>query len=177
MGGAPAGSGGVDGEGRADCALPTLSLSLHGPSSLPQGPHETPPAPDQPAGLDVAGAGLGPGLPPLGTCPAAPAFATTPMPTNWPECGRPGPFSHGHCQACPASGRTPVFASCVLGCLAPAWPPVFRRTLVGSGSDAPVWPALGRRGDIPAGPPALLPPPLPRLPPLAPRPSPSPPSQ
>lgn len=179
MGGAPAGSGGVDGEGRGDCALPTLSLSPHGPSSLPQGPHETPPAPDRPAGLDVAGAGLGPGLPPLGTCPAAPAFAATPMPTDWPECGRPGLGPVPTDTARPArlqDGRWP-FASCVLGCLAPAWPPVFRRTLVGSGSDAPVWPALGRRGGILAGPPALLPPPLPRLPPLAPRPSPSPPSQ
>ena len=110
----------MDGDDRGDCALLTLSLSPRRPSSLPQGPHETSPAPDQPAGLDMAGAGSGPGLLPLGTCPAAPAFAVAPMPTDWPECGRPSPGPVPTDTARPAGFRTdadpsrPVFLAALL---------------------------------------------------------------
>lgn len=79
------------------------------PPAFPRAPTRQPPAPDQPAGLDMGGAGSGPGLPLLGTCPAAPAFAVAPMPTDWPECGRlgPGPVpTDTASRACPALGQT-----------------------------------------------------------------------
>lgn len=82
---------------------------LTAPPAFPRAPTRQPPAPDQPAGLDTGGAGSGPGLPLLGTRPAAPAFAIAPMPTDWPECGWPGPGpvpTDTASRACPALGQT-----------------------------------------------------------------------
>ena len=82
---------------------------LTAPPAFPRAPTRQPPARDQPAGLDMGGAGSGPGLPLLGTCPAAL------MPTDWPECGRPGPGpvpTDTASWACPALGQT--LTPCVL---------------------------------------------------------------
>lgn len=107
-----AGSGGADGGGRAGGGPETV-LSVLPSATL-----------ESACRSGHASSRIRARLPPLGTCPAALAFAAAPMPTDWPECGWRGPGmvpTDAASWVCPARGR--MLTPRALGCLAPSVPP------------------------------------------------------